>query len=331
MKKMCLVSGLCVMLCVWTTPVWSKAELLPVDTFEEMKKIVEDLGEDSIKHTLIVMDDDDTLTMMKCHDPKSPEHCQYLGGPAWYAWQSSLVPPLMNKNGLAPSKAEKKIAKQYRVADTQEKLLNISTLLLAMNDMPLTEKAIPDILGGLTKKGAKVLVLTARGVSNVSATERQFSLLRSFPAEEGSFLSSIERHALVDKKSGIASMAGPIIPSSCQASRSIAYQQGVMYVSGQNKGHMLKCLLERTNSRHIKNIVFIDDTLANAEDVFNSFEQSKTYNVKSLHYTLLFEHKLALTKESKNQSVNKYQKKAHKRWTAIKKVLVNQQILPATE
>lgn len=319
------------MLSVWVNPVWSKAELIPVGTFEEMKKIIEGLGEDNIKHTLIVMDDDDTLTMMKCNNPKSLKHCQYLGGPAWYAWQSSLVPPLKNKDGSEPSKTDKKIAKKYRVADTQEKLLNISALLLAMNNMPLTEQSIPNVLGGLTKKGAKVLVLTARGVSNVSATERQFSLLRPFPSEKGSFLTSIKRHALIDKKSGIASMASPITPVSCQASRSIAYQQGVMYVAGQNKGHMLKCLLERTDSSHIKNIVFIDDTLANSEDVFTSFEQSKTYNVKSLHYTLLFKHKLALTKESNNQAVNKYQKRAHNRWLAIKKVLSEQLISPATK
>jgi hypothetical protein len=292
--------------------IFADAEIFPAPSFKQLHSAVLKFGEKNIDKTLIVMDDDDTLTMMQCDEQSDPQKCQYLGGPAWYAWQSNLI----KKNDNT----------EYRVAKTEEELLQISALLLDINDMPYTDSHIPSILASLTDKGAKLLVLTARGHSNLSASESQFTDLPAHQNSAKNFLSFIRDNALKGRKSGIASFAGPTIPSSCQLKRPIAYQQGVMYASGQNKGEMLKCLLGETESGQITKIAFIDDTLKNVEDVYSAYELNKHYNVKAMHYTLLAKHKQALTK---GKNANKYQKEAHKRWLAIKHALKKNLLKPA--
>ena len=89
---------------------------------------------------------------------------------------------------------------------------------------------------------------------------------------------------------------------------------------------MLKCLLDSTNSSKIKNIVFIDDTLKNVEDVYASFEDSNKYKVKALHYTALQDHKAALTL---GKNANIYQENANNRWLAIKSAFKQQLQEPA--
>merc|ERR1711991_1270545 len=107
----------------------------------------------NLKQTLIVMDDDDTLTMMKCNKNKGFKNCQYLGGPAWYAWQDKILKDYLNygKDNV------------YRIASTEQELIDISTLLFNLNKMPYTEKSIPNVLSRLSNKGVKLLVETARG------------------------------------------------------------------------------------------------------------------------------------------------------------------------
>lgn len=296
---------------VFCTSAYADAEMIPVKTFMEMKKIASDLGEGD--QTLVVMDDDDTLTMMRCPDQNDLKTCQYLGGPAWYSWQEALL--------------NDKKKSEYEVANSPEDLLDISALLLAINYMDYTEREVPSVLHSLTESGVKLLVLTARGSSNQSATANQFSNLKvkTDQSKKATFTDFIEMNALLAKKSGEASIASPY--RACGNSiRPVSYQQGVMYVAGQNKGEMLKCLLNSTASSSIKNIVFIDDTLANVEDVYASFKSSNKYNVKALHYIALEEHKNALT-VGKDAKV--YQLNANKRWLAIRSVLKNQLQTPA--
>lgn len=300
---------------ITSTTLFANAQIQPAGSFDVIKARVQGFGDEGMKQTLIVMDDDDTLTMMQCTDQKKPEKCQYLGGPAWYSWQSELI--------------ETNSTSKYRVAQDDSHLLAIATLLLSINDMPYTDDIIPSVLSELPQKGSKLMVLTARGVTNVSATESQFQDLYMTDANKINFLSFIKRHALVGKKSRISSIAGPIQPRDCNAKRPFAYQQGVMYVAGQNKGEMLQCLLARTESKHIKNIIFVDDTLQNVEDVYASFEHSKKYNVYAYHYTKLEAHKNALTTLRGKQKENIYQEKANERWLKIKQTLASELQQPA--
>ncbi|NQY37258.1 MAG: DUF2608 domain-containing protein [Alteromonadaceae bacterium] len=275
--------------------------IITISKFSKLYSIINAFGDP--KSTLLVMDDDDTLTMMGCY---TAHNCQYLGGPAWYAWQTELL----TQNS------------PYRVAKNSEDLLKISTLLFSINYMNYTQTDIPSTLEKLTKKGVKLLVETARGPSNLSATVNQFTHLSTIKKSiYTNFLDLINKNSLIAKKSAITSIACPFLPCGKNAPNhvySVSYQQGVMYAAGQNKGMILKCLLKSTLSSSIKNIVFIDDTLTNVQDVHKTFKNSNTYAIKAIHYTALDDHKKALTRGSKAK-IN--QELAQFRWNTIKDIL----------
>jgi len=288
------------------------SKITSVGSFKEFSKIVNSLGSKNLPHTLVVMDDDDTLTMMSCLVQDDIDKCQYLGGPAWFSWQGELL----DTNS------------SYKVANSFNDLLNISTLLFAMNDMVYTEKEIPNILQDFTQSGVKLLVLTARGTDTMSATSSQFLNLEVplKEAQKSSFLDFISNNALKGNKSDISSIASPFIPKGYKASRPVSYQQGIMFVSGQNKGEMLKAFLSKTQSSNIKNIFFIDDTMKNVQDVNDAFSKSKVYNVNAIHYVALQKHKAELTK---GVNAPKHQNRANKRWNSIKAIMIKELQMPA--
>lgn len=289
-----------------------------VNSFLELEKLVNDINMST--STLIVMDDDDTLTMMPCDKTKSDKFCQYLGGPAWYAWQDDLL-----KNYLEHNEDS-----EYRVADSEKQLLDIAALLLAMNNMPYTDENIPDVLTKLSKKGVRLMVETARGNSNVASTVNQFE---NRPTSDGDFMSLIQDNSLLFGTRNTPSLASPFLACNIPGSRAISYQQGVMYVSGQNKGVMLKCILTQYenntvasgNGYSISDIVFIDDTLENVVDVYETFKNDKQYKTHALHYKALQKHKADLTKGSKKEI---YQKNAHSRWINIKETMESNLLQP---
>ena len=120
------------------SPAFAGAEKSSVSSFKAMEKVVESFGAQGIPHTLVVMDDDDTLTMMPCSDPMDPRRCQYLGGPAWFAWQQALL--------------EKQPESRYLVANSFDDLLDVSALLFDLNRMAYTEGDVPSVLNALTQK-----------------------------------------------------------------------------------------------------------------------------------------------------------------------------------
>jgi len=287
------------------------SKLTSVDSFKEFQKVVNSIGSKNLSHTLVVMDDDDTLTMMSCPEQDNLDKCQYLGGPAWFSWQEKLL----------------ETDASYKVANSFDELLNISTLLFSMNDMVYTEECLPKVLHEFTKSGVKLLVLTARGTETLSATASQFTNLNLLvDSKKSNFLDFISSNALKGNKSDISSIAGPFTPKEYNATRAVSYQQGVMYVSGQNKGEMLKSFLSKTQSSNIKNIFFIDDTIKNVQDVNTAFSKSRVYNVNAIHYKALQKHKEALTKGA---NAPKYQDIANKRWQSIKATMIEELQLPA--
>ena len=174
-----------------------------------------------------------------------------------------------------------------------------------------------------------MLVLTARGSSNLSATAAQFSdlPLSKKEREKQTFLEFISTNALQGKKSDLPSLASPFMPcSTAKGTRPASYSEGVMYVAGQNKGDMLECLLKRTKSSNIKNIIFIDDTLPNVKDVHRKFQKNKSYNVVSIWYTHLKKHKNDLT-TGKNATRNK--ERAFRRWKSIEQDLHDELLNPS--
>lgn len=272
-----------------------------VASFTEMMQEVGKVG--NPQATIVVLDNDDTLTMMSCPDQHNVKTCQYLGGPAWFSWQQNNI-----KNQTEP-----------RVANNFNELLTISGLLFAMNKMVYTGDDVPIVLSSLAGKGIRVLTETARGISNMSATEQQFSML---PVNNETLLSFMANHALI--LGDLTSKAGPYIPCTQGSFKPITYQQGIMYLSGQDKGVILKCMLDEYNAQQnaqpIKHVVFLDDTLANVDAVFNAFYGQDKYTVIALHYTKLQAHKAALTE---GKMAKRYQREAMKQWKSIRRTMKN--------
>lgn len=270
-------------------------------------------GIDQPHSTLVVMDDDDTLTMMSCPQQTDLETCQYLGGPAWFDWQNDLL----------------KEMGQPRVANDFDELLTIAGLLLATNYMPYTADDVPTVLDELTAMGVRLLTETARGTDTLSATENQFKRLSTPNKAQPTLLAMMNANS--PQFAGASGRPSPF--QACPnepTERLISFQQGVTYVSGQDKGTILKCLLDEHNAQAgvapIKYVIFIDDTLKNVEQVAAAFEGSKNYEVHALHYIAMHAHKAALTK---GDMARAYQRQAADRWNAIRDVLRGQLLNPA--
>lgn len=283
----------------------AEAEIGAVESFGHLAKIVDKIQAPA--NTLLVMDNDDTLTMMPCPSLASPETCQYLGGPAWFSWQQSLL------GSESP----------YRVAKNMDELLSISSLLFAMSNMVYTDPEIHPVLTRLSGAGVRLLVATARGAANVNATEQQFSQLAGAGHQAGpTLLQLIASSGLQMWPVNQAGFTSPVKPCNIPGSRPVAFQNGIYYLAGQNKGLMLSCLLTQyeyanpfSPSLPITHIVFIDDTRQNVEDVYEFFKENPRYQVKALHYTALDKHKEALTKGADKERL---QRTANERWQALK-------------
>lgn len=264
-----------------------------------------------LSNTLIVMDDDDTLTMMPCPIPGDPVECQYLGGPAWFSWQSDLVDQYGTKGGNLLT---------GQVAATNDALFDISDLLLGLNQMNYADPTIAATLTEFANLGAHMMVITARDTDVVSATQAQLDGLIASGTK--SLLDTISENAPIWSASGKPSMAGTQSTEFCNVNIPVAYQNGVAYATGQNKGEILKCFLTKSDVSEITNIVFIDDTFQNVVNVYNSFAVSNDpYDVTAIYFTQLEQHKKIFTLTRPNGSLNEFQTAAGTRWNALQDVL----------
>lgn len=227
--------------------------------FSAVKNLI--LNDKDPQHTLLALDDDDTLTMMPC---PSQTNCQYLGGPAWFTWQS----------GLPAGTSD-------RVYNNFNQLLDINNIIFGLSSMPIVESDIPAILQTAHDLKMPMVVTSARGYQMIAATEKQFS--------EDNILNVIEDSAVKTAKNKI-SYAGNYIPEG--ATRPVAYENGILYLAGQNKGLMLEDFLAKTGqTNNIHEIIFVDDATKNVSDVANAFANNSAVDVISVHYTYLEKHK----------------------------------------
>lgn len=277
---------------------YAASSSMSVNNFKQIQSVVLNLKDPA--HTLLVLDDDDTLTMMPCANPNNPKTCQYIGGPAWWAWQEHL-----------PKHSPYKVAKKF------DGLMQNATTLMALNKMTYTDPKIPAVLANLASKGVHVVIETARGQGMSSATQEQLSYLTIKINGAQSSMSKFFNQYGLTGANNLKSLASPYSPCNNKHARLVRYEQGVYYVAGQNKGVMLHCLLNRTHSAFIKNIVFADDKYQNIADMGRTFKHSKL-NVVSLYYTRLEKHKAALTSGKLAQS---YQTRARQAWMGIHNAL----------
>ncbi len=256
--------------------------------------------------TLLVFDNDDTISTMPCVDEQS---CQYLGGAAWFDWQDELL------GHQSP----------YRVADDFGDLLAISSFIFNSTNMQVTDPALPALLSDLTDSGMRLIVETARGSEVVNATERQLSALAVSDSQTTDMLALVRKSALTFDDGGIPSIDGPFQPCAINGARPVTYQQGVMYLAGQNKGLMLKCLLrlygadqDSREAMPIRNVVFVDDTPKNVDNVVAAFQDEPKITVKAFHYSAFDAHKAKLTEGPEAKSL---QDRAKARWEQLSAVV----------
>ncbi|WHI46747.1 DUF2608 domain-containing protein [Microbulbifer sp. ANSA003] len=287
-----------------------------VNSFEDVQNIIEESA--TPINTLLVMDNDDTLSMMPCAEKSQ---CQYLGGAAWYSWQETLLETDPNSGFL--------------VAKTKEELINISGLLFSVSNMVYTDDNIVPVLDSLRQSGVRLMVETARGDADVSATERQFKRLPTPNTSYQNLLELIRSNTLNFSPNNQFSLASPFKPCDLSEARPVSYRQGIMYLAGQDKGFMLDCLLRSYNSsanssEHylISNIIFIDDSFENVESVYQAFKDNKKYEVIALHYTRLSKHKQDFMDGPQKKAL---QETAKKRWETIMASLNSALLMPAVE
>ncbi|WP_444997721.1 DUF2608 domain-containing protein [Aliikangiella sp. IMCC44359] len=229
----------------------------PSFLFKETKSLLEvetyaDNQKSKKSDTLIVFDIDDTLLLAK----------NFVGGDVWYLWQSwkKGENPIKDVNGVTHII---KPSEKYRCLYwTIESLTSLATF-------EPTESDAPKLLNRLQEK-FDLMLLTSRSPSVRAATERELKNTK-FPNFKKSHLMPEDYALAFDFKIG-------------QRTDSVSYQDGIVMSSGLNKGKVLKEILSRVNKQY-KNILFVDDTRKNIDDVANEWKGESETNLAVFYYT----------------------------------------------
>ena len=236
---------------------------LPVQDIsaKPFQQLIEQLHERYGDDLLVVFDDDNTL------ETTDKAHYGYLGGVAWYNWQSDLLKFHPDSKQL--------------MAHSVPDLLTVQHFLFDVTPMVPTEKRIGKMISQLEYQGIDVLVETARGPALAVDTYHGFD----------------QAHLKFNYHANASLPLFKPSPKVCgvnAAGRDARFAKGVYFVSGQNKGAMLDCLFHRLDANIPKVIVFVDDTQHNDDDVLHYFKQYypsvNVYAVRDLHMQSVVAH-----------------------------------------
>lgn len=265
-------------------PVFAEVINYQTDTFANIVTKYKELRADP-KTTLMVFDLDDTLITMT----------QPLGSVGWWDWQHEL----QKQEG----DSDKLFTKNY------QQLVRIQNILFQLIKMEVTDEYVIPFLKDAANQGTPLLGLTARGKEHLSATlmqlkDNQFTI-------DGKLLFKKNGLKLNNHKT---STAGNF---HCpQFSREVIYQQGIMFLDGEDKGKALLCILANTK-QDIKTILFVDDAPKNIVSMDQAFANSDGPLVLNVFYTK--EH----AKELEIQTNQHLQGQLFEQWNFIKKSLNN--------
>jgi hypothetical protein len=235
-----------VVVCAFLAASPAPSQAPPGPGFAEIERTALDLGARfGPDRVLLVFDLDNTLLRMN----------QDFGSDEWYTWQRDL-------DDGDPAKIRS--------------LLELQGLLFDLSGMHPPEPGVqPRVVAGLQDRGFAAIVLTGRGPDNRGATERELArngydfARTAVPPREGyggSF-------APFDPRNVQAS--GFVLPcdrdrGTFPASQPVSYQNGIMMTAGQDKGLMLRALLDRCG-RHYAAVLFVDDSERNLQAVARAF------------------------------------------------------------
>lgn len=280
-NKLCvgLVLGLTLSGCATLEPIINTqspvSQIETTKSITDIKTIADSLaGEYGAQNVLVVFDIDDTLLANTAD----------LGSTAWWNWQDSL-----------PKSSASKIP--------FGELLAANGVMYALSDMkPAEGQTTIDVFKFLTENDFPVYALTARGPDNRDATMRELldQGLDFTTAPECGAPLCIKRGQLngdtliaplARKRFGFKDGAkthdlgaGAIKISS---NRNAGVSDGVMMVSGQNKGIMLRLLVDSLpQADRPRAIIFVDDS---AKNVANLKAASPAFSetLRIIHYQAL--------------------------------------------
>lgn len=186
-----------------------------------------------------------------------------LGSDQWYSWQSSLED--CDPNRVVP-------------------LLDLQGSLYHQGSMHLTDPLLPDILRSIQQQQVTTMVLTARGPDFRLPTFRELrrnhlSFTRTAPGEDFA-----ETRNLGDK------------------GREVLFEDGVMMVAGQHKGHMLTALYRELGRDLPEAIIFVDDKRKNVDQVHDALKDLPV-TARLFHYTQQLDRVNALDTEQASRDL----------------------------
>jgi predicted HAD superfamily phosphohydrolase YqeG len=247
------------------------AQILSYKSMDEVKKLVEvKTSEVGATDILVVFDFDNTLMKMS----------QDLGSDQWYNWQNELI---KNKDF------------KLAVAKNRSDLFAITHKLFYLSSMKSVEPTTAQTVQLIQNLKVKTFVMTSRGDGLEQDVKEELESL------DLDFSSSS-----IGPKGGFLE---PLVPTGLDKPRQITFRNGLLLGSGQDKGVLLKYILDLTKTQ-FKVIIFVDDTLKNIENVNKAYADAE--GVYAIHYT---HEKEAVEKFNKNPQ------KAVRDWKKIKPVL----------
>jgi hypothetical protein len=251
------------------------------DSFSDIEARYKSLGGNP-KTTLMVFDLDDTLITMS----------QPLGSVGWWDWQREL----QKHDGTS----DKLFTNDY------QQLVRIQNILFQLIKMEVTDEYVLHLLKNAASQGTMLMGLTARGPEHLSATFMQLKDNQFMMDEESLF----QKYGLKlnNKTSGSSTFHCP------EFNREVLYQQGIIFLEGEDKGQALLCILTNTK-QDIKTILFVDDAQKNTVSMAKAFANQGDFLVLNVLYTK--EH----AKEQEIQINPNLQAELLEQWNFLKKSL----------
>jgi hypothetical protein len=203
-----------------------------------VSKVQEKVSSYGTENVVVVFDIDNTL-LTAIND---------LGSDQWYSWQDGL----MKDPNCKPT----------CVATESGKLLEAQALLYTIGKMKTTEVDLPTKIKTLQSMGVKIVLLTSRGtnVRNLTETALNTNGLNFAPSTidvKNDVPADYLPYDLNDlSRSGLT--AYDVKTAALGPARPVSFMNGVYMTSGQNKGIMLKVLLNKYGVNP-KAIVYADD------------------------------------------------------------------------
>lgn len=250
-----------------------------------IEKVIREKGEKYGKSkVLVVLDLDNTILTMS----------QGFGSNEWFDWQSAAL------------KETDKQAKKDKAFKSFDELLAYQALIMTIVPMKPVETNFVDVVAQLQKEGFPVIVETSRGTEMMSVTSRELrnnkfnfeisEIGEGFP-ETYQPVTDTQKWSLTDAEI----TALKVLPA-----RPVAYFEGVYFTAGQNKGAMLRVLLDRLKLK-FPAIVLVDDTRKHSEALQNAFKDSKV-DLTTFEYTAKLNEVQAFEKSNKRIEKKKFKK-----------------------